>query len=157
MSNQTVGFLGFCDDAGHFALDDRAAFLAYVKKKFAGQEVVLSVKKRPTRQGNQQLRYLRGVVIPDIAEACGYNPEDPDECQAVYEGIMWKLFRLEDGPFGEPRREHCDKDSMSQERLTEVIDTILRWAETTITGCTIRRPEDVDDAAERRHVQEVGA
>lgn len=138
--------LGYVDDAGNFAMDDKAKFLRTVKasKRLHGHEVLFTLKRRPTRQGNQQLRYLHGVVIPDIAEACGNNPEDPDECYEVYDALMWKLFRLPDGPMGQPRRESCAKDEMSTERLSQVIDAIIRHGETTIVGCTIRRPEDAD-------------
>ncbi len=136
-------FLAFIDDDGQIGMDDKAGFKAHVDR-LKGQEVVVTVKRRPKFQGSKQLRYLRGVVIPDVAEACGYNPEDPDECEEVYDGIMWRLFRLPDGKFGQPRRESCARSEMSLERLSQVIDTIIRWAETTIVGCTVRRPEEVD-------------
>jgi hypothetical protein len=138
-----ASFLAFVDDMAHLAVDRRQAFRAHIEK-LKGCEVVLTVKKKPHEQGTQQLKYLRGVVIPDIAAACGYSAEDPDDCQEVYDGLMWRLFRLPDGPMGQPRRESCAKDQMSRERLTQVIDTIILWAETHITGCQVRRPEDVD-------------
>lgn len=143
MMAAVVSWLAFCDDSGFFALDKRKEFEVWIKK-FAGQELLVTVKKRPHPQGTQQLKYLRGVVIPDIAAACGYSAEDPDDCQEVYDGLMWRLFRLPDGPMGQPRRESCSKGEMSRERLTQVIDTIILWAETHVVGCTIRRPEDVD-------------
>ena len=46
-------WLAFVDDAGHFALDDRKGFLAYLARTFLGQEVVLTVQPR------SQLRSLR--------------------------------------------------------------------------------------------------
>lgn len=134
-------WLGFVDDAGMFSIDKRKEFLAWVKK-FAGNEVVLSVKKRPRRQGSQSMRYYRGVVVPDIAKACGYT--DPDEWQAVHEGLAWKFLRLPDGPFGEPRRQSTRKDEMSQEEMTRFIDGVISYAETSIPGCRVRRPEEVD-------------
>lgn len=136
-----ITFTGFVDDAGFFALDSKAAFREGVKA-FTGCEVLVTVKKRTYRQGNQQLRYLRGVVIPDIARACGYT--DPDDFGDVYNGLMWKFFRLADGPFGEPRRESCSKGAMTKERLSEVIDTFITYAETSIPGCRVRRPEEAD-------------
>ena len=134
-------WLGFVDDAGHFALDKRQEFYDWLQK-FKGQEVIVIVKRRPRRQGSQQLRYLRGVVIPDIAVACGYT--DPDDYQSVYEGLMWKFRRLPDGPFGEPRRQSASHDTMSLEEMSKLIDELIVYAETTIPGCTIRRPEEVD-------------
>lgn len=134
-------WLGFVDDAGKFALDKRKEFSEWVKK-FSGNEVVLTVKKRPRRQGTQSMRYLRGVVVPDIARACGYT--DVDEYQDVYNGLMWKFFRLPDGPMGEPRRLSLRKDSASQEVISNVIDTLITYGETSIPGCRVRRPEEVD-------------
>lgn len=131
----------FVDDAGMFSLNDRRAFREALQR-FKGQEVIVTVKKKPRRQGSQSLRYLRGVVIPDIAEACGYT--DPDDYQDVYDGLMWKFYRLPDGPFGEPRRRSCSKDQMTQEEITGVIDQFITYAETSIPGCRVRRPEEVD-------------
>lgn len=132
---------GFVDDAGMFSIDHRSAFREAVKR-FSGQEVIVTVKPKPRRQGSQSLRYLRGVVIPDIAEACGYT--DPEDYQDVYDGLMWKFYRLPDGPFGQPRRRSCAKNQMTQEEITAVIDTLINYAETSIPGCRVRRPEEVD-------------
>ncbi len=136
-------FLGFVDDAGHFALDDKAGFLAYLSAKLKGHEIYLSVKKRDRSQGRQSMRYLRGVVIPDIAHACGYT--DPDDYQDVFNGLAWKFLRLPDGPFGEPRRKHTRKSEMSQPEMTAFIDQLIVYAETTIPGCRVRRPDEVDE------------
>ena len=129
------------EDGAKLHFDEPQLFRDYVKK-FAASEVVVTVKKRPQRQGTQQLRYLRGVVIPDIANACGYT--DPDDYQDVYEGLIWKFARLPDGPFGEPRRKSCAKDAMPMDELSALIDHIITFAETSIPGCKIRRPEEVD-------------
>lgn len=136
-----ASFLGFVDDAGNFSLDKRREFLAWMKK-FAGHEVVVSVSKKQRMQGTQSMRYLRGVVVPDIASACGYA--DPDDWPDVWEGLAWKFLRLPDGPFGEPRRRSTAKDKMTQEEITGLIDQIILYAETSIPGCKIRRPEDVN-------------
>lgn len=129
------------EDGAKFHFDDARAFKAYVKK-FAATEVVVLVKRRPRQQGTQQLRYLRGVVIPDIAQACGYP--DPDDYESVYEGLMWKFARLPDGPFGEPRRKSAAKHKMPMEELSALIDQIITYAETSIPNCRIRRPEEID-------------
>lgn len=134
-------FLGFVDDAGAFSLDNKSAFRAYLQK-FKGQEVVVSVKRVPRRQGSQSMRYLRGVVIPDIAHACGYT--DPDDYQDVFEALMHKFRPLPDGPFGLKRRQSTAKDAMSQDEISRLIDELITYAETTIPGCRIRRPEDVE-------------
>ena len=131
----------FVDDSGHFALENLKAFREDVKR-YAGSEVLVTVRKRTYRRGNQQLRYLRGVVIPAIARACGYI--DPEDFADVYNGLMFKFFRLPDGKFGEPRRESCAKGKMTTERLTQVIDTLITYAETSIPDCRVPRPEEQD-------------
>ena len=122
---------------------DTPAAVRECVKKYAASEVVVTIKKKPRTQGTQQLRYLRGVVIPDIAAACGYA--DPDDYQSVYDGLMWKFCRLPDGPFGEPRRESARKSAMPLERMTQLIDQIITYAETEIPNCRVRRPEEVID------------
>lgn len=137
-----MAFFGaFVDDAGVFALDDKRAFRAYVQK-FKGQEVVVTVKRKPKRQSSKQLRYYRGCVVPDIADACGYS--DPDDFESVHEGLAWKFLRLPDGPFGEPRRRSTSPSDMSMEEIARYIDQVITYAETTIPACRIRRPEEIE-------------
>jgi hypothetical protein len=134
-------FKGFCDDAGHWQMDDFKALCAHLAAKFKGQEFLFETKHVTKRQGSQSMRYLRGVVIPDVAEACGYS--DPDDYEQVWQGLAWKFLRLPDGEFGEPRRRSTAKDQMTQAEMTALIDQIITYAETSIPGCKIRRPEDV--------------
>lgn len=135
------GWRAFVDDTGVLSLDQQREFRGWLKK-FCGQEVIVSVRRRPKRQSPQQLRYYRGVVVPDIADACGYS--DPDDFQAVHEGLAWKFLRLPDGPFGEPRRRSTSPTDMAMDELARYIDQVITYAETSIPGCRIRRPEDVD-------------
>ena len=137
-----MNWLGFVDDAGNFKLDNSKGFLQAMRA-YAGFEVIVSVKKRPKMQGTQSMRYYRGVVVPDIAAACGYV--DPDEWEDVHNALAYKFLRLPDHPqLGTPRRRSTAKDSLSQEEMSRYIDQVILWAETSIPGCTIRRPEDVD-------------
>lgn len=129
------------EDGAKLHFDNPAAFRAYVKK-FAADEVVVTVKKRPKRQGDQSMRYYRGVVIPDIAAACGYI--DPDDFRDVHEGLAWKFLRLPDGEFGQPRRMSTSKSEMPQDVMSKYIEDVITWAETSIVGCRVRRSEEVD-------------
>lgn len=129
------------EDGKKFHFDHPDQFRAYVEK-FAASEVVVSVKRRPKRQGNQSMRYYRGVVIPDIAHACGHV--DPDEFYDVHDALAWKFLRLPDSEFGTPRRRSTGKDDLSQEEMSKYIDDVITFAETSIPNCTIRRPEEVD-------------
>jgi hypothetical protein len=129
------------EDGTKLHFDDPPAMKAYVAKH-AADEVCVTIRRRPKRQGYQQLRYLRGVVVPDIAVACGYP--DPDDYQSVYEGLMWRFRRLSDGPFGEPRRQSASHATMTREDLSKLIDEFITYAETSIPGCRVRRPEEVE-------------
>lgn len=128
--------------AGRLKMINEPAYQRFAHSLEDGTEWEVTIRPKSRRQGSQTLRYLRGVVIPDIALACGYT--DPDDYQSVYEGLMWKLFRLPDGAFHEPRRRSFAKDVCSQEQATEMVTTIIDHAETTIVGCKVRRPNEVD-------------
>jgi hypothetical protein len=109
-----------------------------------GEERQIVLRAVPKRQGSQAMRYYRGVVVPDIAAASGVD--DPDDYQSVHEALAWKFLRIEDHPqFEYPRRRSTAKDDMTQEELTAYIDTCITWAETSIPGCRVRRPDDIDD------------
>jgi len=137
-----MNFLGLVtEDGAKLVLDKPDVYREYIKK-FAADEVVVSVKRKPRGQGTQQLRYYRGVVVPDIAEACGYS--DPDDYQSVHEAMAWKFLRLPDGPFGEPRRRSTSKSDLTLDEMTRFLDQVITFAETTIPGCRVRRPEEVE-------------
>jgi hypothetical protein len=137
-------FLGFVDDMGKFAWDTPGAFKAACQH-YKGEEVLITMKKKPRWQGTQSMRYYRGIVIPDIAEACGYDPTDEAECESVHEAMAWKFLRIADHPeFGYPRRRSTAKNDMTQDEMSAYIDQVIEYAEREIVGCVIRRPEDVD-------------
>ena len=129
-------------DQGHLLIDNHAGFKAAMVSRFRGREVVVRVTKKPKPQGSQQMRYYRGVVVPDIADACGYS--DPAERQQVHEGLAWKFLRLPDGPFGAPRRRSTSPTDMSEDDMRQYLDNVIVYAETSIPGCRIRRPHEVD-------------
>lgn len=129
------------EDGGRLHFDQPGAFKDYVKK-FAATEVVVTVKKRPARQGSQSMRYYRGIVVPDIAQASGVT--DPDDYETVHDALAWKFLRLPDSEFGTPRRRSTKKDDMPQDEMSKFIDDVITFAETSIPGCRVRRSEDVD-------------
>jgi len=94
-------------------------------------------------QGFQSMRYYRGVVVPDIAQACGYT--DPEDYPEVHEALAWKFLQISNHPqFGYPRRRSTSKQDMSQEEMTAYIDQCITYAETSIPGCRVRRPDEID-------------
>ncbi len=136
-----AGFLGFVDDACNLGIEDKRAYGLHLER-LKGKPVIVIVKVKPRRQGSQSMRYYRGVVIPDLAEACGES--DPDEYQEVHEAMAWKFLKLPDGKYGQPRRQSTSKDTMSQEELTDYISKVITWGESSVPGCRIRRPDEVD-------------
>lgn len=138
-----MNIFGFCDDEGNIQLEKPGALTAYIRQHLQGRDFMVTVKRKPRRQGSQSMRYYRGVVVPDIAVACGYD--DPDEWKGVHDALAWKFLRIADHPqLGTPRRRSTSKDDLSSEEMTDYIHQCIQWAETSIPGCTIRRPEDVD-------------
>lgn len=116
----------------------------FLERFGCGEDLEVVLRRKPKRQGTQSMRYYRGVVIPDIADACGIS--DPDEYESVHEALAWKFLKIADHPqFGTPRRRSTAKDDLSQEEMTAYIDQVIVWAETSIPGCRVRRPDDIDD------------
>jgi hypothetical protein len=74
-------FLGFCDDAGHFQVDDRAAFRAYMAAHFSGQEVVVTVQPKTRARSLRANAYYWGVVVDAAVEATG---QDADTIHAFW-------------------------------------------------------------------------
>lgn len=122
---------------------DQTAYRKFAATLGDGTEWLMVIKKKPSRQGSQSMRYYRGVVVPDIAEACGYS--DPDDFDAVHESLAWKFLRIEDHPqLGFPRRRSTAKVDMNAEEMSAYISKCIDWAEFNIVGCKVRRPNEVD-------------
>jgi hypothetical protein len=117
-------------------------FLESLARFQPGEDFVITVKPLAKRQGSQAMKFYRGVVVPDIARASGVT--DPDDYEAVHEALAWKFLRIGDHPFGYPRRRSTAKGDMSQEEMSTYIDQCITYAETTIPGCRVRRPDEVD-------------
>ncbi len=129
------------EDGKRLHWDREAEMRAYIAK-FAADEILVTIRRKPRTQGTQQLRYYRGVVIPDVAHWSGYT--DPDDWADVHDAMAWKFLRLPDGQFGQPRRRSTAKSDLSLEEMSAYIDQVILWAETSIPGCRVRRPEEVD-------------
>jgi hypothetical protein len=134
-----MSVVGSVDETGRLDWEAGKRLLG-VLDRFRSQKVVITVRKWRQLKTLQQLRYLRGVVIPDIARACG--EADPDCYQDYYEALMFKHRRLPDGPFGTPRRRSAADMTIDEMRL--LIDEIILDAETTIVGCRVTRPDEAD-------------
>ena len=138
-----MNLFGFCDDEGNIALEKSGALSDYIRTHLKGQDFMVTVKRKPRRQGSQLMRYYRGVVVPDIALACGYD--DPDEWPGIHQALAWKFLRIADHPqLGTPRRRSTSKDDLSADEMTDYISQCIQWGESSIPGCRVRRPEEAD-------------
>jgi hypothetical protein len=62
-------------------------------KFLEGQDVEITIGRRPKRRSLSQNRYMWGVVYAMIAEAAGYTPEE------AHEALKWRFLRHHgDGP-----------------------------------------------------------
>lgn len=136
-------FLGFVDDAGKFSLDNRRSFQDYIQR-FRGEEIIVTVQRKPKKRSWKQLKYYRGVVVPDIARSQGET--DPSNYQSWHEGIAMKFLRIADGPFGVMRRRSLSYHDMSQDEVNAYVNNVILWAETELLDCRIRRPDEVDES-----------
>ena len=66
-----ASFLGFVDDAGHFALDDRKAFLAYLAAQFKGQEVVITPQSKRVYRSLKANAYYWSQIVGAAAKESG--------------------------------------------------------------------------------------
>lgn len=107
------------------------------------QTVEIWVRKAARPQGTQTMRWYRGVVIPDIARACGYS--DPDDFERVHQSLAWKFLRMADDQMGFPRRRSTSKGDINQEEMSAYVSQVVEHAESTIPGCRVRRPNEIED------------
>lgn len=132
----------FVDDAAHLSIKDQPGWRA-VLKRLAGQNVLLSIKPVPLRQSKGPMRYYRGVVVVDIAKATGIT--DPGDYESVHDALAWKFLRLpDDERFGTPRRRSTAKNDLSADEMSDYISQVIRYAETSIPDCRIRRVGEID-------------
>lgn len=124
-------FRGFVDENGRFSLDFPLQFRAYVGR-FKGEEVEIEFRKRRTKRSNQQNKYWWGVVIPLLAEHCGYSHDE------MHEAIKAKFLGTEDMSRGLLRIGSTTK--LSTLEFAELTDRVIVWAAGEL-GVVIPQPE----------------
>ena len=73
-------------EGGRLLLYDQQGFVRY-RNGFEGSEVMVVVDKYRKQRSAGQNRYYWGVVIPAMAEYCGYGREE------MHEALKWQLLR----------------------------------------------------------------
>ncbi len=86
-----------------------------------GKSVVMTIKAETKTRTDRQSRYYFGVVVPLIAEHCGYEKDEMHDCLAM------RFLRIEDDPItGSPRRKRTPATDTKE--FAEYVDACIRLA-----------------------------
>lgn len=124
MSNYPAGtsFQATVSDEGRlqFTREERSA-LDKTLKTLAGTTVSIIVKRFRPQRSAKASAYYWAVVVPLIAEHCGYEKDE------MHEALAMRFLRIEDCPItGVPRRKRTpDTDS---KEFSEYLDSCIRLA-----------------------------
>jgi hypothetical protein len=78
-------------EKGKLRLDSPGSFQAALAR-LEGKQVALRVTKHHHSRSLSQNAYYWGVVIPLLAESCGYGDEE------MHDALKWKFLQRHDGP-----------------------------------------------------------
>ena len=122
-------FTGFCDDAGHFSLDDRSAFRDAVAKAFKGQEVTVTVAKKTRQRSVTQNAWLWGVALPLIAEHCGYDHHEHDDLHYWLLAARFETKRVAPLPGGiEIKVPARTSSQLTTQEFSDYMEWLVRFA-----------------------------
>lgn len=111
-------FLGLVQD-GKLRLDYKAQFDAYIKR-FEGDEVVVKVTKRRSQRSDEQNGYWWAVVVPLLAEHCGYTHDE------MHDALKLKFLSREDMSKGLIRVGSTAK--LNTLEFADLVDRVALWA-----------------------------
>lgn len=118
----TPVFLARVDDEGQLAFAPAVrGMLRLHLRKLAGKPVEVVVRRAVAKRTDRQSRYYFGVVVPLIADHCGYDKQE------MHELLAMRFLRIEDDPVtGAPRRKHTpDTDT---EEFSIYVDHCIAFA-----------------------------
>lgn len=128
-------FHGHISEEGKFGLleSEREQRQAYFKT-LAGKNVEIIVRRERAQRTERQHRYYFGVVVPLIAEHCGYEKDE------MHDLLAMRFLRMEDDPItGSPRRKHTpDTDT---KEFSDYLDSCIRFG--AGLGVVIPEPHEV--------------
>ncbi len=128
-------FHGTVSTSGRLELSDtvRAWFTRYLLT-LAGKSVEVTVRVHRRQRSSRQNRYYFGVVVPFIAEHCGYEKDE------MHELLAMRFLRVADDPItGSPRRRHTPQTDTKE--FSEYVDSCIRFG--AELGVFIPGPGDV--------------
>ena len=103
-------------------------------QSLCGKPVELVIRVRRKQRTDRQSRYYFGVVVPLIAEHCGYEKDE------MHELLAMRFLRIEDDPLtGSTRRKHTpDTDT---KEFSDYTESCIRFG--TELGVYIPAPGEV--------------
>lgn len=115
-------FHGRVDEAGTLKLPPAVrGLLTRHLQALRGKSVTMTVKPFRKHRTDRQSRYYFGVVVPLIAEHCGYEKEE------MHELLAMRFLRMDDDPVtGSPRRKHTPETDTKE--FAEYVDACIRLA-----------------------------
>ena len=109
--------------------------LARHLKTLAGKPVDVIVRTHRNTRTDPQNRFYFGVVVPLIAEECGYEKDE------MHELLAMRFLRIEDDPVtGSPRRKRTPATDTKE--FGEYLDACMRFA--AELGVYIPAPGEVE-------------
>lgn len=117
------------DDQGKVRLDDEASFRRYCTQ-FAKAKVEITVGLYQPVRSDAQNKYWHGVVVPTLAEFCGYDHEEMHQALKA----QFLAGKTEAGlPTIRSTRD------LSRQEFVELVERVCRWAAEDL-GCVIPPP-----------------
>ncbi len=89
-------------------------------ESLAGCDVDITIAKHRAQMSDRSRRYYFSVIVPLIAEYCGYEKDE------MHEALAWKFLRIEDDDLtGTPRRKHLP--ALDSPDGAEYLDRCIRF------------------------------
>lgn len=115
-----VLFYGRVLPGGLLVLDRPIDYGRHVRS-FAGHHVEVLCRRRRTRRSLRANRYYWGIVVPLLAEHCGYD------AQAMHEALAFRFLRIADCPItGAPRRQRTPETDSTA--FAQYVDQCIQLA-----------------------------
>jgi hypothetical protein len=115
-------FVGSVSEAGKLVMEPavRRLWDDHVRG-LSGCQVEWTLRKKRVGRTDRANRYYFGVVVPLIAEYCGYERDE------MHEALAMKFLRIEDCPItGTPRRKHTPETNSKE--FATYVDSCIRFA-----------------------------
>lgn len=131
----TPAFLGTVSDGGKLLLTPatRGLLMKHLAT-LTRKPVVVTVAVHTPKRSDRASRYYFGVVVPLIAEHCGYDKQE------MHELLAMRFLRMADDPVtGSPRRQRTpETDSKA---FADYVDACIRFA--SELGIYVPQPGEV--------------